>query len=265
MTDTSVKPDDVPSDPSASPASTPPSAGASPEAPSAASSVYRRRRVVRNVAVVAAAFAAGYMLLPKVVTPPSSNPLADTAAEPVVTRNLVVEAQSDAVETFATDGTLDGWVPPAPVLGGGAGASAVLSLVVDERCMYAGVVDGQPTAVQVDATGAACDETVVADAVAQLVALQQVTDEVADVAADTPSPAVEAAAATAKFWASRNIDASGNPTFTGLDPALFAPVAVMVEDDGASVLLVDPQLPCPALRVTTDMTVETVACPSGAG
>ena len=197
-------------------------------------SIYRRRRVYA-LAGVAAFITAVALALTVGPLAPHHSPAALSAQQQsskVLTQDATLDIntiaagdQKRAAAMLTSKGSLDGFtITASNVRVAASGKAAVISRVHAGACYMYGILDGAPTATQVDASGAACTDTEIAKAQKSLdeqtIALEQVD-------AETAQSAFTSASDTVMYYASKNFDDAGVPSLTGLPADLGSGVRVV--------------------------------------
>lgn len=130
-----------------------------------------RRRVSAGLFYAVIGVAVWHFAISPLTNPAGNNTRAqqlNAAGMPSASSSLEA-VQTEAVSMLARSGTLDGFTPSDPaVLVAAHGRDAVFAAVVDSTCFVAGMVNGRPTPVASDPTGASCTPTEIVKASADL-------------------------------------------------------------------------------------------------
>lgn len=173
------------------------------------------------------------------------------------TAALVKSDQAAALEHLATHGNLNGLQLPAGARYAAAGQTMVASRVVDETCLMYAIVDGVAHDMVADSTGAACTDTEIAAAQADLEAQE------AALAAARNTGAHEAFASAARVaaaYATTNWT-NGAPDLTGLPEDLGNGVRVTSNHGQYLTAIVGEGVSCRRATIGIDGSVgETSTC-----
>ena len=231
--------------------------------------VYARRRTVFAASAVAAVaalvwfFTAGPAALHKspAVQAATKSVEGTTAQDATIDINQLAAAdQKKATQQLAKSGTLDGFtLTDKSIRVAASGSAAVMSRTMGPACYMYAVMDGNPTAVQVDPTGAACTDAEIGKAQkaleAQTIMVDQTNAEAAQSAFTTASDSVV-------YYASKNFDSTGNPSLNGLPDDLGSGVRVVANHDTYVVAQTTIGGMCKSAELSTDGTLgQIITCP----